>query len=136
MKIQKTILRETGLIALGLTLCGVIEIAVFVLLGKYDLSVLLGTLVGTVFSLLNFFLMGLSVQKAMNTDTDQVKLFKRSYTLRMLLLIAVLTAAYFLPFLHLIAACVPFLVVKPVIYIVKRIESKKTDKESAGDEPA
>lgn len=135
MKIQKTVWQETGRIALGLLICDAIEIGVFALLSQLDLSVLLGVLIGTFFSLLNFFLLCVSVQKAMDKTEGQSKYLQRIYLLRMIMIIAVLTAAYVIESVHLIATCVPFVADKAVIYIVKLMENKKATRESAGDDP-
>ena len=135
MKIQKTVWQETGRIALGLLICGVLEIAVYLLLSRFDASVLLGVLLGSFFSLLNFFLLCVSVQKAMDKTEGQAKYLQRIYLLRMMMIIAVLTAAYLIEPVDLIATCVPFVADKAVIYIVKLMENKKATRESAGDDP-
>lgn len=64
MKIQPAVKKETTRIAVGTCALSLVMIVVFALLGRLNLSVWLGTLLGTLVAILNFFLMALSVQKA------------------------------------------------------------------------
>lgn len=58
--------KETGYIAAWVILLSLIMEAVFLLLRKWDLSVLFGNLGGAVISIGNFFLMALIATRAMN----------------------------------------------------------------------
>lgn len=64
IKLQETVKRETLRVAAGTAVLTVLMVAVFLLLGFFDWSVLLGAVYGCFFAVLNFFLMALSVQKA------------------------------------------------------------------------
>lgn len=125
MKIQKTILRETLHVALAMLIGSALECAVFAVLGKFDASVALGAGYGAFFTILNFFLMGLSVQKTMQTKEGEKLHTKRSYTLRMLLLTAAVAAGVLIPQIHSIAVLIPFLLLKPAIYVIKLLEGAK-----------
>ena len=63
MKIQEATKRETLHIAAGTLAFSAVMNGVFALLGRWDLTVLWGTLLGGGFAVLNFFLLGLTVQK-------------------------------------------------------------------------
>ena len=63
--------KETGYIAAWVILLSLIMEAVFLLLRKWDLSVLFGNLGGAVISIGNFFLMALIATRAMNRGTEQ-----------------------------------------------------------------
>ena len=65
MKIQKAVLTETKHIAVGVAIGDAVMCIVFALLKKFDYTVPLGALLGSVFAVGCFFLLGLSVQKAM-----------------------------------------------------------------------
>lgn len=64
MKIQEAVRQSTLRVAAGVLMMSCIMVAVFIFMGKFDATVLFGAVWGTVFAVLNFFLMGLSVQAA------------------------------------------------------------------------
>ena len=70
MKIQKAIKDETRHIALGVLVLSVIMEAVFFLIGKWNSAVLWGNVLGGAYAVLNFFILGLTVQKVAN-DGDE-----------------------------------------------------------------
>ncbi|WP_069971783.1 ATP synthase subunit I [Ruthenibacterium lactatiformans] len=72
MKIQEATKRETLHIAAGTLAFSAVMNGVFALLGRWDLTVLWGTLLGGGFAVLNFFLLGLTVQK-MAGDPNEKK---------------------------------------------------------------
>ena len=65
--------KETGYIAAWVILRSLIMEAVFLLLRKWDLSVLFGNLGGAVISIGNFFLMALIATRAMNRGVETGK---------------------------------------------------------------
>ena len=65
--------KETGYIAVWVILLSLIMEAVFLLLRKWDLSVLFGNLGGAVISIGNFFLMALIATRAMNRGVETGK---------------------------------------------------------------
>lgn len=91
MKLDKTVKKETGILLLGtLILCGVM-CGVFALFHQFTYRVLTGALLGGLASVLNFFLMALTVQSAVNKDPDNAKKrIQLSYTVRMFALVVVL----------------------------------------------
>ena len=72
MKIQEATKRETLHIAAGTLAFSAVMNGVFALLGRWDLTVLWGTLLGGGFAVLNFFLLGLTVQE-MAGDPNEKK---------------------------------------------------------------
>lgn len=64
MKVQKAVLKETGHIAIGVLLGDVLMCAVFAIVHKFDYTVVLGALLGTAIAVANFFLLGVTLQKA------------------------------------------------------------------------
>ena len=63
MKLDKVIKKETAFIALWVIIFSVMTQAVFLIIGKWDYTVLLGNVLSAGAGILNFFLMGISVQK-------------------------------------------------------------------------
>ena len=107
-KVDPTVRKETGFIA-GFVLVGSLAMeAVYLLLGAWTLPVLLGNLLGGLTAVLNFFLMGLTVQSAVDKPQDEARTaMKASQALRSVMLLAVLAAGAAAPCFHLIAAIVP-----------------------------
>ena len=77
-KIDKVILKETKYIALWVIIFSAITEAIFLVIGKWDITVLLGNLVSGGAAVLNFFLMGLAVQKALTKDAKDAKTAMRA----------------------------------------------------------
>ena len=64
VKIQPAVKKETVRIAVGTLILSALMVLVFVLIGKFDWTVLTGALLGSLAAIGNFFLLALSVQKA------------------------------------------------------------------------
>ena len=72
-KIDATVIQETKYISLWVLLLSVLMQAVFLVIGKWDYTVLLGNILSGVAAILNFFLMGITVQKALEKDEKDAK---------------------------------------------------------------
>lgn len=129
MKIQKTILRETAKLACGLLVADALMCGVYALLGHFDYTVPLGALWGTLGAVLNFLLLGVTMQKATERESGQKKTVQLSYSLRMLMMAAFCIAGILLPFFQTFAVIIPFLLATPIILLLQAIEKKKAPKE-------
>ena len=100
-----------------------------------DYTVFLGGIGGGAVAVLNFFLMGLAVQKAASASdegTARMKL-KASYSQRFLMQILWVILAIVAPCFHYVAALVPFLVPQPVLMLRRSIvtaRAKRAAKQS------
>jgi len=109
MKLSPAIIKETKHIALGVLIGDAVMIAVFAVLGRLDYTVILGALLGSAGAVLNFFTMGVRAQKAME-DPDRARIIiQRSYTTRMLAMVAVMALGVAAPCFHTVAVVLPFL---------------------------
>lgn len=109
-KIDPTVLKETGYVALFTVILSVLMQSVFLIIGKWDYTVLLGNLLGAVVATGNFFVMGLSVQKALGKEEkDARNVMKLSQTLRMFILFAFAAVGCLVPVFNTISVVVPFL---------------------------
>ena len=63
MKVQQAVRTETKKIAQGVILLSVLMISVFLILGRFDYTVLLGAMLGSLAAVANFFFMAMTVQK-------------------------------------------------------------------------
>lgn len=94
--------KEAGYIAAGTVLLSTLVQIVWAVFFKYDLSVFLGGLWGGAFAILNFILMGVTVQKVAN-EPDQLSAKRRmqaSYQFRMMLTILVTVLAIIIPVIN------------------------------------
>ncbi len=97
-KIDKTVLRETLFVAAGTVILSAIMNAVYLIIGKWDLTVLFGSILGAVVAVGNFLLMGLTVQSAVGKDEKTIKTrVQFSLLFRLLLMFGVALLAHLLP---------------------------------------
>ncbi len=109
-KIDPTVLKETGYIATMVFLFSLLLQSVFLIIGKWDYTVLLGNILGFVAAVGNFFLMGLSVQSSLSKEEKDAKsLMKVSQSLRLLLLFIIALVGYLVPVFNTLAVLIPFL---------------------------
>jgi hypothetical protein len=109
-KVEPVVIKETKYIAACVAVMSVLMQSVFLIIGRWDYTVLLGNVLSASASVLNFFLMGLTVQKAVNRDEKEAKtLMKVSQMYRMLLLLAVAVVGAALPVFNLWAVLIPLL---------------------------
>ena len=97
MKIDVTIKRETRFVALFVCMLSCLMQAVFLLIGKWSLAVLWANLYSGALAVLNFFLMGLTIQKALSDDVELAqKRIKASQSYRLFATAILLAIAAFL----------------------------------------
>ena len=72
-KVDPVVMKETRFIALTVLILSAFMQAVFLVLGKWEDTVLLGNVYGAVLAVGNFFLMGLTVQKCLTMEPDDAK---------------------------------------------------------------
>ena len=129
MESRKIVYRETGIVAIGVTVCTAVMMLVYALLGRFELSVLWGGLMGAVLSIGNFFLMALgtslAADKAENQDVKGGSLLVRnSYMLRLLGLFVVLILCAKTEVFNLIALVLPLVFVRPTLTVVEFFRKK------------
>ena len=106
--IDKTVRQETGYIALCELLLGVLLQAVFLVIGQWNYTVLLGNLLSGGAAVLNFFLMGLTIQEATNREEKNARtLMRLSQSLRMVALFAAAALGVLLSCFNTVTALVP-----------------------------
>ncbi|MBQ8742625.1 MAG: hypothetical protein IJZ03_04590 [Clostridia bacterium] len=89
-KIDQVVLKETLYVSAWVLIFSALTQAVFLLIGKWDYTVLFGNLLSASAAILNFFLMGISVQKAVTKEEKEAKnVLKISQLYRNILLLVV-----------------------------------------------
>lgn len=127
MKLQAASRKEISRIAVGTLVCDVIMVAGLFLLsqfgiGKFELlRILLGALGGSVVAILNFTILCLTVQSAVDIDSKKKmrRKFQTSYNIRLLLQALWVVAAFLIPQVHFVAGAAPILFPNVVIFFLQ-----------------
>ncbi|MBQ8740067.1 MAG: hypothetical protein IJY79_00775 [Clostridia bacterium] len=126
MKIDKTVIKETKYIASFVIVFSVLMQAVFLIIGKWHYTVLLGNLWGAAVAVGNFFVMGLYVQKAVSQEEDDAKkTIKASQSMRFAALVLLTGIGVVIPFFNWITVVVPLVFPSIAIYLRPLIDKNK-----------
>lgn len=124
-----TIWKETGIMALGQALCVAVMVCIFALLDKYDISVLIGGIVGGFLGIAYFLSMvvcaNIATKKALEQDVKGAQtLMQLSYVLRMVGLFGALVLCALTKQFNLLALALPIVFVRPIIGVTDLIRRK------------
>lgn len=126
---RKLVFKETALIAVGEVICVALMCLVYVLIGKFQLSVLLGGLVGLSVATGNFF--ALAVVATLASDKAEAgdpisgqKLMRSSYPIRLLVMAGVLILCAKSGAFDVIALVLPLVFVRPILTIAEFFRKK------------
>lgn len=126
-KIDKTVLKETAFIAIWMLIFSGIMQAVFLIIQKWDYTVLLGNLLSGVIGVVNFLLLGLTVQKAVNSGDEKYAktLMKSSQAIRLVMIFGVAILGATVPCFDLWATLIPLLFPRIAIVIRQILLNRK-----------
>jgi len=111
-----TTLRETIKIFKGIVVLDVIFIAIIYILGKFDIPMLQGILIGSVYALLNFRLIAVSLNRAVQMSPGRAQVFASiSYMGRLALTAAIILAAIKVDYINAFGVIVPMFFPKIII---------------------
>ena len=126
MKLQSASLEEVKRIACGTAVGGIVLIAVMFVLGMmgigvFDYRVFTGVAGGCLVAVVNFALMCLTIQRAVNIGEQKaMKTFiQGSYNGRLLLQAGWIVAAYLMPWVNVFAAAIPLLFPNLMIFYLQ-----------------
>ncbi|MCR5122236.1 MAG: ATP synthase subunit I [Ruminococcus sp.] len=131
--------KETRFIAVWEVIFSVALQAVFLVIGKWDYTVLLGNLLSGIAAVVNFWLMGLTVVKTLEKQKDDEKearqFAKMSQTLRYTMLAIVGIIGLSLPCFNIVSVLVPLLFPRISAWIRMMFvkDAGTTEGESSGD---
>ena len=111
-------------------LCVVMDI-IFLLIGKFDLAVLWGTLLGFACASLNFCFLAFSVYKAVDKGKAAGGYIGGSYFLRLLFISIVVVYSIKSPHFNYVATVIPLVFPRVIIMVLEGIMKKK--KKSSGE---
>lgn len=122
-KPQETVLRETRRIAVGVFSMLAIMLVVYAVMGRFSLAVVLGGLIGSLYAVINFLLLGMTVQKVAEMREGNEELarmqMKSSYNMRMVIMILLIVVAFALPFVDGLACMIPMLFPRLTILVLQ-----------------
>ncbi len=109
-KIDEAVIKETKYISLWVLVLSALMQAVFLVIGKWDYTVLLGNILGGAAVVLNFFAMGLTIQKALEKEEKEARnTMKLSQTYRFLFLIVVMAIGAVVDCFNIWSVVIPML---------------------------
>ncbi len=120
-KPQQSIVKETKRIAVGTVIMLVMMLAVYAVLGKFTVGVLLGGLLGSAYAIFNFFMLGMTLQKAASMTDQQMAHMKvrSSYSTRMIGMLILAVVAFALPFVEGIPCLIALLFPRATIFVLQ-----------------
>lgn len=126
MKLQSASRREVKRIACGTAVGGVALIAAMFILsrmgiGVFDYRVLTGAIGGCIVAVINFAMMCLTIQRAVNIGEQKAmkSFIQGSYNGRLLLQAGWIVAAYLMPWVNVFAAAIPLLFPNLMIFYLQ-----------------
>ena len=125
-KPEKTIIRETVYISMWVLIFSMLMQAVYLLISKWNYTVLLGNLLGDCAAILNFFLLGLTVQKAADEDEKKAKLtmqFSRIY--RLIGMAVILIIGIFVPIFEMWSVIISAVLFARLAILIRPLFNKR-----------
>lgn len=97
---QETVVRETRRIAIGAACLTLVLIAVYAALGRLTPGVVIGALMGGAYGVFSFFMLGMTMQKAVEEKDETMARMRirSSYSMRMAGAVLVCVLAFAFPF--------------------------------------
>ena len=141
---------DTVWLALGEAIVALIISAVFLLINKFDYTVVTGAILGGAVTVVNFLILSVGVNRAINRfvaergekamDEEEAEKYAKehgiavqnammkSYMFRMLLMIGSLVLAGISGWFDIIATVIPLLMYRPLLYVTEFIKTKLSAK--------
>ena len=125
-KIDAVVLKETRYIAFFVLLFSLCLQSVFLIIGKWDYTVLLGNLLGALSAVLNFLFMGITIQNAVEKEEKEAKTaLKVSSTYRNLFILIITVIGIVLKCFNTVSVIVPLFFPRIAIAIKPLTDKKR-----------
>ena len=132
MRIDPTVKKETLYISIVTLIMSMLMQSVYLIIGRWGIGVLFGNLLGAGIGILNFFLLGLSVQKAVSEDEKKAKEIMRvSHTVRFAGIIVLIAVSLIFPKVFDIVATIISLLFASTAVFFRQIFAKKNKQVKA-----
>ena len=131
-KVDKVVIKETKYIALWVVIFSLVMEAVFLIINKWDYTVLLGNLLSGTVGVLNFFLMGIGVQKAIMQEEKEAKqTMKVSNLMRMFLIFVTVVVGVTVSVFNNWAVIIPIFFPRIAILLRPLFDKRKDENRNA-----
>ena len=119
---RKIVIKETLIVTVGVLICCAIMVGVFALIGKLDLSVILGAAIGWLLTCANFFFLAVGATLAADKAADQnvqggKNIMRSSMALRVLVLFGIMFVLAKSGVCNILALVLPLVFLRPVIML-------------------
>jgi len=112
-KFNPTVIAETKYIASVVAVLSIIMQCVFLIAGKWSYKVILGNLYSDIFVILNFWIMGNAVSRAVEKEEKEARnIIKTSHTLRTFMMFVALAVGVLLPVFNILSVIIPVFFVR------------------------
>ena len=118
---QESIVKGTKRIAIGVSCMLVAMFVIYAIMGRMTLGVALGGLIGGAYGIFNFFMLGMTIQKA-TRETDEMMARARirsSYSMRMMGALIISVIAFAIPFVDGLPCIIALLFPRATILIMQ-----------------
>ncbi len=127
---RKFVIRETLGLLVGEAICTGLMFLVFLLLNRWDITVLLGGIAGLLITVGNFFFLAIAASlasdRAVNQDVEGAKkMVKASQNYRFIAIAVILLLCGASKACNLIALVIPLLVQRPIMLIMEFFRKKE-----------
>ena len=133
IKLEPAVKKQTLYVTAWVVILSVLMQAVFLVIGKWDYTVLLGNILSATASVLNFLLLGITIQKSVTkSPEDAKKAIKASQGLRMVFMVVVAAIGVGLDCFNVWATVIPFLFPRISFFFYAKFDKKggTNDKEN------
>ena len=125
---RKTVLKETGAVAVGELVCSALMVGVFAALGYFQMNVLWGALAGSIVMIANYFFMAITVNLAADRAekgevTQAKKMVQISSTVRLVFMGVALVVGIKLG-ANVIALALPLAFLRPILVVTEFFRKK------------
>ncbi|MGM9533255.1 ATP synthase subunit I [Intestinibacter sp.] len=122
--------KEVKAVTLGVPIFDIAAVIVLVLISKFSMPMLIGIIFGSVIAILNFRLLALTLEKAVNLPPGKAQAYTGvRYMIRLTITAAALIVSVKNPNLHIIGTAIGLISTQVVIFIKTLIASKFKRKE-------
>ncbi|MGN0150138.1 MAG: hypothetical protein ACI4C7_07830 [Clostridia bacterium] len=122
---SKTLLTEIRNIAIITAILGILQIIITAIIGCFDLSAVLGTILGWTVAIFNFSIMGIIFEFCINNSKGATGIMGFGYIARLLVIGAVIVWAMKVDYFNYICAVIPLVFPQAAIFILNIIRSKE-----------
>ena len=131
--IDPTVAKETRYVSIVVLILSIFMQGIFLIIGKWDITVLWGNILSAAIGIINFLLLGITVTKALGKEEkDMASYMKLSKTYRFLLVLLILGIGIYFECFNDVAVTVPIFFPTLAIYAKEFLRKNKKKGNAEG----